>query len=281
VVVTDTCEEQQRPQCRPLYHLYVDDTGSRLLDKLAATANQHSRWFALGGILVREEDEQQCRAMFDAFKAGWPDLSEPLHITDMRAMRKHFSWLDRLSPIERGKFWQAYNTFLGALPVVGMACVVDRLGYLGRGYGSRAGDAKWNLCKTAFNILIERSGKFAARDGRRLRVKYEGSNRDADQAIRGYWALLKAEFGLQFDAERSAKYQPLSPAELARTLVDLERKDKSSPTSTPLLRADTIQPLLTTPSFGALAVWWMKVFGRRTVRRTVRSWESSTPVSTT
>jgi hypothetical protein len=112
-------------------------------------------------------------------------------------------------------------------------------------------------------------------------VKYEGSNRDADQAIRGYWALLKAEFGLQFDAERSAKYQPLSPAELARTLVDLERKDKRSPTSTPLLRADTIQPLLTTPSFGALAVWWMKVFGRRTVRRTVRSWESSTPVSTT
>jgi hypothetical protein len=109
-----------------------------------------------------------------------------------------------------------------------MACVVDRPGYLGRGYGSRVGDLKWNLCKTAFNILIERSGKIAAKDGRRLRVKYEGSDRNADQAVRGYWALLKAEIGLQFDAERAAKYQPLDPAELARTLVDLERKDKRS-----------------------------------------------------
>jgi hypothetical protein len=211
-----------------LFHLYIDDTGSRQLDKLAKTANEHPRWFGLGGILIREEDEQSCRELFEGLKARWPSLTEPLHITDMRAKRKHFSWLDRLSAQELTDFWSDYHQFLGALPVTGIACVVDRPGYLGRGYGSRVGDAKWNLCKTAFNILIERAGKLAARDGRRLRVKYEGSDRQADQALRGYFALLKAAHGLQFDAERAAKYGPMPPAELAAVLIDLERKDKRS-----------------------------------------------------
>ncbi|MBI1405284.1 MAG: DUF4102 domain-containing protein [Caulobacter sp.] len=85
-----------------------------------------------------------------------------------------------------------------------------------------------NLCRTAFDILIERAGKNASAHGRRLRVKYEGSNVDADHALRAYFAVLKAAKGLQFDAGRAAKYSPMNPVELAGVLIDIERKDKRS-----------------------------------------------------
>ncbi len=224
----DTGSGSTGTERKPLFNLYLDDTGSRLLDKLAQTANKHPRWFALGGLMVREEDEQACKEKLQVLKTQWPELVEPLHITDMRAMRKHFSWLHRLTAKRRAEFWADYNSFLADLPVLGMACVVDRPGYLGRGYGSRVGDAKWNLCRTAFDILIERAGKYANAHGRRLRVKYEGSNRDADHALRAYFAVLKAAKGLQFDAVRAAKYSPMNPAELAGVLIDIERKDKRS-----------------------------------------------------
>jgi hypothetical protein len=212
----------------PLYNLYIDDTGSRHLDRLAATANQHPKWFALGGVLVRSEDEETCKIAYDALYSAWPQMRGPLHISDMQAKRQHFSWLEKLSPPERSRFWNEYEAFLIALPVLGTACVINRPGYLARGYGSRVGDAKWNLCRTAFNIVVERSAKLALSEGRRLRVLYEGSNRDADQQVRGYFALLQAQMGLGFDGARAAKYDPMDAAALARTLVELERKDKRS-----------------------------------------------------
>lgn len=61
-----------------------------------------------------------------------------------------------------------------------------------------------------------------------MRVKYEGANRDADQALRNYFALLKDGRGLGFSQSTSAKYAPMDPKTLKATLIDLERKDKSS-----------------------------------------------------
>lgn len=212
----------------PTYNLYIDDTGTRHLDRLSATANTHPKWFALGGLMIAAEDEDACKASHGALYAAWPEMTGPLHVTDMRARRKDFAWLERKTPPEQARFWAEYCSFLAALPVTSAACVIHRPGYLLRGYGSRAGDARWNLCRTAFNIVVERAAKLAHYRGRRLRVRYEGSDRTTDQAIRGYFALLKDGRGLGFDPGLSAKYAPMDAALLKGTLIDLERKDKRS-----------------------------------------------------
>lgn len=212
----------------PLYHLYFDDSGSRMLDRLAVDADAYPHWFALAGLLVKAEDEEACKAAHDAFYGRWPKMKAPLHLTDMHGMTEGFRWLRSLSEKELADFWADYHAMICALPVVGHGCVVHRPGYRDRGYGSRAGDAKWNLCRSAFNILIERSAKIAHAEGRRLRVKYEGADPGANQLLRSYWALLKDGRGLGFNPQNAARYDPFSPAELAATLVDLERKDKRS-----------------------------------------------------
>lgn len=210
----------------PVYHLFLDETGSRHLDKLAKTANTHPTWFALGGILVKDEDQTKCKELFQAFCTAWPLLAPPLHLTDMRARRKHFSWLEKISKSEQDRFWAEYHAFLTALPVIGMACVVHRPGYLARGYGSRPGDSKWDLCRTAFNIVVERSAKYAVSQGARLRVKFERSDIKTDQLMKGYFAVLKGGLGLQFDPGRSAKYAPMDEGALSGALIDLEAKPK-------------------------------------------------------
>ncbi len=212
----------------PLFTLYLDDTGSRRLDRLAKDANNHPKWFALGGVVVAEDQETLCKDLHAKFYTDWPSIQEPLHLTDMRARRGGFSWLERLSVPEQRRFWREYRLFLANLPVTGIACVIHRPGYLARGYGGRDGDAKWNLCRSAFNIVVERAAKFVSMKGGRLRVKYEGADRDTDQALKGYFALLKNKNGLGFRAETSAKYSPMEPAVLAATLIDLERKSKSN-----------------------------------------------------
>jgi hypothetical protein len=212
----------------PVFCLYLDDSGARALDRLKATANEHPRWFALGGFVVAEADEKRCVADYDAFRAAWPETSGPLHMTDMRANRKNWGWLGKMESGRRESFWSSYHEFICGLPVAALGCVIHRPGYLARGYGSRTGDAKWNLCRTAFNIAVERAAKFAIHKGGRLRVKYEGCNRDADQAFKNYFALLKNDFGLGFNAQTAAKHSPLDPRRLAAALIDLERKDKQS-----------------------------------------------------
>jgi len=54
-----------------------------------------------------------------------------------------------------------------ALPIVVIACVVDRRGYNDR-YFELYKDERWMLCKTAFAILLERAAKFADRSARQL-----------------------------------------------------------------------------------------------------------------
>lgn len=218
----------ERGLVSPNYHLYLDDSGSRMLNRLAVDADAMPQWFSLGGLLVKEEDEEACKSAHEALYLRWPEMTAPLHLTDMVNPRKGFAWLGTVDDQRRAAFWADYHGVLADLPVVGHACVVHRPGYRDRGYGSRVGDAKWDLCRTAFNILIERAAKLAHDEGRRLRVKYEGSDRSADHALRSYWALLKAGRGLGFNAANAAKYDPFPPEKLAATLIDMERKTKTS-----------------------------------------------------
>jgi hypothetical protein len=212
----------------PVYNLYFDDTGTRRLDRLRIKPNEQPPWFALGGVLVASKDEELCKSQYRNFYAAWPQLNSPLHITDMRARRGGFSWLERISGPDQTKFWKDYYDFLAALPVIGIACVIHRPGYLARGYGSREGDKAWNLCRSAFNILIERSSKFCLRMESRLRVKFEGCDKLTDEAIKQYFILQKAGYGTGFSTTTSAKYGPLAADQMKAILIDIERKDKSS-----------------------------------------------------
>ncbi|WP_242912511.1 DUF3800 domain-containing protein [Brevundimonas pishanensis] len=212
----------------PQYFLYIDDSGSRFLDRLAVDADRDPQWFTLGGVLVREEDKPACETAHAEFLLRWPEIIQPLHLTDMHSRRKGFAWLDSVASQKRGEFWADYHALIAGLPIIAVGCVVHRPGYRDRGYGSREGDAKWNLCRTAFNILIERSAKIAHAEGRRLRVRYEGSDKKSDGALKEYWRALKSAQGLGFNAQNAAKYDPFPPDALAATLIDLERKDKRS-----------------------------------------------------
>lgn len=145
----------------PLLHLYIDETGSRHPDKPGATAKHGYDWFALGGLLIRQEDEAEAKRKLTAFLAKWPQIRAPLHFTDMRAEKKAFAWLGKLNGENKTRFWSDLRRLLVSLPGAATGCVIDRPGYTARGYGSRVGDAKWLLCRSAFDILIDRSGKYA------------------------------------------------------------------------------------------------------------------------
>lgn len=68
--------------------------------------------------------------------------------------------------------------------------------------------------------------KFAAREGRYLRVFVERSGREIDDAIHEYYRELRSD-GMPFAATMST-YQPLSHTEFARALRSFATKTKQS-----------------------------------------------------
>jgi hypothetical protein len=211
----------------PILHLYVDESGSRHPDKAGTIAKHGNDWFSMGGILVNQEDVETAKTKVRNFTKGWPQIRSPLHFTDMRANKQGFAWLGNLNQSSLDKFWSGYRTFLASLPVIGTGCIIDRPGYLARGYGKREGDAKWLLCRSAFDILLERSAKFAKSKGRRLKVYYEMADPTTNQRVESYYSNLKNN-GLQFDTKNSAKYSPMTPEDFNFTLLDIEGKDKKN-----------------------------------------------------
>ena len=79
--------------------------------------------------------------------------------------------------------------------------IIYRLGYRNRYYEKYEGDI-WNLDKTAFAILVERSTKYALREGRKLRVFFEGTGKIEDRRILSYMNDLKRD-GMPFDIANS------------------------------------------------------------------------------
>lgn len=209
----------------PNYILYLDESGSRHPDKKSDRSREGRDWFALGGVLVKSEDKEIIRAAHREFCGRW-DIRKPLHMTDLVNERKGFSWLGKISEERRARFWAEYKHFLSTLPVVGHACVIDRPGYVRRGYLEAHPD-RWLLCRSAFDILAERTVKIAIRDGRKLSIVFEGDV-GINETIKGYFKNLK-EHGLAFDAGRSEKYKPLTPDQFQATLGTIEYKNKDNP----------------------------------------------------
>jgi hypothetical protein len=204
----------------------MDDSGTRTPDRRPLPFRPNVReFFALGGVLINEEDEAPARRLYDDFCARW-SISYPLHSVEIRHSKNAFSWLKRDTQ-EYGRFMQDLSRLVTTLPVVGVACVIDRPGYDAR-YREQYGRRMWHLCKTAFCISIERAAKHALRDARKLRVMPERSSKQDEDRLSGYYADLRAG-GMPFEAGSSSAYAPLSAESLHSTLYELRFKRKSSP----------------------------------------------------
>ena len=204
---------------------YMDETGNRHPDKKSDKSREGRDWFGLGGVLVDGEDNDTLRTAVDSFAAKWK-LTGPAHITDMLSERKKFSWLGKITQERRDEFWTDWRSVLCSAPVIGLACVVDRPGYLNRGYLEKHED-KWLLCRSAFDIVVERAVKIAQLNERRLHIVFE-QDPGINETVKGYFENLK-ENGLAFDKETSQKYTPLSKDEFSETLGRIQHKPKSHP----------------------------------------------------
>lgn len=208
--------------------LYLDDSGTRHPDHKPQLGKHNHDWFSLGGVLINDEDEDGARKQIDDFRSGWPQLQgAPFHSVDIRHQTEKFRWLKGLSKDERDRFFSELDQLVAKLPVVGIACVIDRPGYNER-YREKFGRERWSLCRTAFNVLLERSAKYALERGRVLRVMPEKCSKKDDNVLKGYYNDLKT-LGHPFDTERAQKYSPLTPEELKPTLYEFKLKDKTSP----------------------------------------------------
>jgi len=208
-----------------VYHFYLDDSGTRHPDKPGTNAAHGHDWFGLGGILVRETDEEALRYAHTAFYKKW-QLSKPLHSTDIRNCSKGFAWLGTCQKDERENFLEELHQLVSRPELLGIACVIDRPGY-NRRYSEAFGDKKWRLCKTAFSIVVERAAKFARKQDHKLRVLVERGDENTDRQMNEYYNELRGS-GAPFDRSRSEKYQPLNAGEFSETLYEFRTKNKSS-----------------------------------------------------
>lgn len=208
---------------------YLDDSGTRYPNRAPGKRPEHGHdWFALGGILVTQEDEVAARSLHIDFCREWK-ITYPLHSSEVRSQNERFLWLRELSDAEQKRFYESLYQLLRTAPVVGLACVIDRPGYNAR-YSELYNREPWLLCKTAFSVAVERAAKYAVAQGCRLRVHPERCNKREDGYLRGYYDDLRAS-GMPFAQDTSEKYAPLTPDLLRKTLYEFKLKNKTSPMS--------------------------------------------------
>lgn len=122
---------------------YMDESGARQPDHAGAKLPEHGRdGFAFGGILVDDEHRVPVEVAVLVFKSRWPQIADtPLHSADIRSGHGDFKW-PRRDRCERERFMNDLSETLLALPVPGIACVIDRPGYNARYqpvYGAKRG----------------------------------------------------------------------------------------------------------------------------------------------
>lgn len=184
-------------------------------------------WFALGGILINDEDISQAKQMIVDFRSCWPQMGDaPFHSSDIRGSHGAFKWLGQ-TPGTFEAFAGELATLLHNLPVIGLACVIDRPGY-NRRYQEKYGRQRWSLCKTAFAIAVERATKLAIAQERKLRIYIERSSKKDDQKMQEYYDILRDK-GHWFNPATAEKYSPSASADYRQTLYEFRTKQKSSP----------------------------------------------------
>lgn len=205
---------------------YMDDSGTRHPDRKTRIAHHKHDWFALGGILISDENINAAKQQIVEFRSRWPKLGEhPLHSSDIRGCHEKFAWLG-VDNILRTEFLTDLHKLLVSLPVIGLACVIDRPGYNHR-YEEKYKEKRWLLCKSAFDIVVERAAKHSNEQGRKLRIWVEGASKSDDKLLRSYYDNLKAK-GASFNPSTSSKYTPFNSVDYSTTLYEFRIKSKSS-----------------------------------------------------
>ncbi len=204
----------------------MDESGTRHPDHNPKRAAHNHDYFALGGVLIKEDEESIARQIHLDFCQRW-EITTPLHSSEIRGRHEKFTWIGKLDKEKQELFYEELYQILKNSPVIGIACVIDRPGYNNR-YREKYGNQPWLLCKTAFNILIERAAKYAESQGYKLRVLPEKCNKNDDRTLREYYNKLKSE-GMPFDKLTSSRYLPLQGNDFQRILYEFQLKEKSSP----------------------------------------------------
>ncbi|MFC7333942.1 DUF3800 domain-containing protein [Rhodocista pekingensis] len=200
----------------PTFDLYVDDSGSRMPDRVAPLPRADGvDAFALGGFMIPAEQAGMVHAEV-ANLVGRYDLAGPLHSHEIRCRKGVFAWLGQ-DRDRAARFQADLSDLIARLPIHVTACVVHRPGYNAR-YRALYGDGRWRLCRSAYQILVERCAKIAAAQDRMLKVFVEACGKREDRDIRDYHARL-IQTGADFDKGTSGKYDPLLASGFARTLV--------------------------------------------------------------
>lgn len=181
--------------------------------------------FGLGGVLINEEDIQNVWKAHRSFCDRW-ELGYPLHSYEIRGGRGNFSWLK--NPERAVEFYSELTELMISLPVLGIAAIIHRPGYVAR-YSERYEGRPWHMDKTAFYILVERAAKYARSQGRSLRIFFEEAGKQEDRALTKFMKELKKS-GMPFDEGNSAKYQALSAEEFGHIVRgEPSRRTKKTP----------------------------------------------------
>lgn len=210
------------------YHLYFDDTGSRDPDKSSYSSEEREDkmdCFGLGGILIKEKHIDEIIRAHKIF-CQEHDIAYPLHSWAIRGGRGKFGWLKK--PEKAGIFMAALEDYLLSLPIIAIACVIHRPGYVAR-YKEKYKDRLWLMCKTAFTILIERAAKYVDDQGGVMEIYFEESGKQEDRAIIQYMRELKTS-GPGFSGKTSQNYTPFTSDDYRRLCLGRPyRRTKKSP----------------------------------------------------
>jgi Protein of unknown function (DUF3800) len=208
------------------FYFYADDSGSRFPDRTPVLRRDGIDCFALGGILIEDTERAAMQAAHAAFCRRWK-IDYPLHSTAIRGRRNKFAWLGE-DPALESAFLADLENFLLSLPVRAFATVIDRSGYNLR-YKEKYGDQRWWMCKSAYNILVERVCKYVDTQGGTLSIRFEQTGKAEDRALIGYGKDMK-RYGSPFDPDNSRNYGALAAADYQRIIEgDPRRLTKDSP----------------------------------------------------
>jgi hypothetical protein len=185
-------------------------------------------YFALGGVLVRRNDEERIHKQVSDFKRRWkiPD-SVPLHGSEIRSRKKGFAWLGRKEENEQNAFFQDLTDTIAQCPILVHGCIVSRQGYLDR-YLEKYGINTWEMMKSSLSILLERVSKYALLENGKVMVFFETAGKKEDRLMKRYFNELRTA-GAPFQSSTSSKYLPLVFAQLQKTMAGIEGKTKTDP----------------------------------------------------
>jgi hypothetical protein len=205
------------------FALFIDESGSP-----KPNPNDATKYFALGGVLLEREDEAIVISAVSEFKQRWNiDVNKPLHGNEIRSKKKNFAWLGKCSQQDQDQFMNDLTETLTSLPIIVHACVVSRTGYINR-YSDRYGTDTWEMMKSAFTILIERSAKYAKKHSGSIMIYYEEVGKNEDKLTKQYFDDLRSS-GHPFDPTNAAQYLPLAGDEISKCLRGIEGKKKENP----------------------------------------------------